>query len=408
MLSQSPITLGKSLIGSAPGLIDPRYRSLEKLIDDASKGRVILDEMDRSQESLRVLSSETGGIAFLNQNDFGEGLRQIVEDNSHYYLLGYYPTHDLSDGKYRRIEVRVHRPGVEVKTRKGYILSKSTADGASEAEPLADVLNSLLPVPGIPLRVFAAPIGLDQTKTTVPVVVEVAIDKFRFDEKDGELHDRVEILIVALDDKGEVVENQPRGYDLAIRPEIRDYMLEDGFRSMLVLELPPGSYQLRIGVHETGADRIGSVYYDLDVPGTADDDPVMSGLLLTSRDDSGIPVAASEEDKKRVPVIPSTRRRFASDDELIVYAEAFEPKKESARTDLTLQALVRSAAGDVVYQLGNRDEMKTRSSDHLSQEFRIDLSRLPPGHFTLELQTLDEDGSIRANRSTLFSTSIVP
>ncbi len=120
---------------------------------------------------MRTLSSETGGIAVLNQNDFGEGLRQIVDNNSHYYLLGYYPTHNLSDGKYRRIEVRVKRPGVEVRTRKGYVSSKRTADGGSEAEPLSDVLNSPLPVPALLRRVVAVPIELDQTKSTVPVAL---------------------------------------------------------------------------------------------------------------------------------------------------------------------------------------------------------------------------------------------
>jgi VWFA-related protein len=409
MFSQSPAALAGSINKPSPGSLDPQARALEKLIEEASKGvGAIHEEVQRSQESLRVLSHETGGIAVVNQNDVGEGLRRIVDDNSHYYLLGYYPAHDLSDGKYRRIEVRVKRPGVKVRTRKGYVSSKITVGEARESEPLSDVLNSPLPASGLPIRVFAAPIGLNQKKATVPVVVETAIDGFHFAEKDGHLNDKVEISVFALDDNGEVVENQRRSFALSIRPEVRGFMLEDGFRSMLVLELPPGSYQLRIGVHETGADRAGSVHYDLEVPERADHEPVMSGLLLTSRKNNGIPFAAREEDKNRVPVIPSTRRRFTPDDELLVYAEAFAPKKKSAQTDLTIRALVRRAGGEVVSQIGESDTKEDRSSDHLSSEFRVDISTLPPGHYTLELQILDENGSLRAKRSTLFGTSAVP
>ncbi len=73
--------------------------------------RGFLSELQRSQDSLRTLATETGGFAAVNRNDFTDAFARIVRENSSYYVLGYYPTNDRRDGRFRRIEVRVKRPG---------------------------------------------------------------------------------------------------------------------------------------------------------------------------------------------------------------------------------------------------------------------------------------------------------
>ena len=59
------------------------------------------------QDSLRVVADETGGFAVLNQNDFRNGFSRILDDNSSYYVLGYYPTNDKLDGRFRNVQVKV-------------------------------------------------------------------------------------------------------------------------------------------------------------------------------------------------------------------------------------------------------------------------------------------------------------
>lgn len=82
-------------------------------------------EADRVQlkarnESLRTAAVFTGGLAVLNSNDIESGLKRVVADLTSYYLLGYYSTNTALDGGYRKIEVRVARPGVDVRARQGY------------------------------------------------------------------------------------------------------------------------------------------------------------------------------------------------------------------------------------------------------------------------------------------------
>jgi hypothetical protein len=72
------------------------------------------------QESLRTLAVATDGIAVMNSNDIERGLKRVVADLNSYYLLGYYSTNTKFDGRFRSIKVRVKRPGVDVRARRGY------------------------------------------------------------------------------------------------------------------------------------------------------------------------------------------------------------------------------------------------------------------------------------------------
>ena len=66
------------------------------------------------------LAESSGGFAVQNNNDLAAGLRRIGRESRVYYLLGYMPAEVRADGKFRRITVRVARPDVQVRARKGY------------------------------------------------------------------------------------------------------------------------------------------------------------------------------------------------------------------------------------------------------------------------------------------------
>jgi len=76
----------------------------------------------KSQDSLRILADDTGGIAVVNQNDFDKALKRIDADSSDYYVLGYYSTNPDPTQRRRKIDVRVTRPSIVVQSRKEYVL----------------------------------------------------------------------------------------------------------------------------------------------------------------------------------------------------------------------------------------------------------------------------------------------
>jgi VWFA-related protein len=104
--------------------------------------------LDSTMDTLRVLAEETDGRAILNTNDLERGLRQIVQDSSAYYLLGYTSTLSQPDGKFHKINVRVKRPGLQVRARPGYLaLTATEAERATanqqKAGPPAAVTQAL-------------------------------------------------------------------------------------------------------------------------------------------------------------------------------------------------------------------------------------------------------------------------
>ncbi len=82
------------------------------------------DFIRKSQDSLRVLAEQTGGIAVINQNDFSKGLQRIDAETSDYYMIGYYSNNPDPTKRNRQIEVKVLRPDLHVWSRKGYQLKR--------------------------------------------------------------------------------------------------------------------------------------------------------------------------------------------------------------------------------------------------------------------------------------------
>ena len=119
------------------GLTDLGDESIEiqAFPDDTSLGigqGSLQNELRLSQDSLRVLSEETGGFAVVNRNDYTTAYDRIVADNSAYYVLAYYPP-DPRPGRQHRIDVRVTRPNLVVRSRKEYVTPKPAKAAATTA-----------------------------------------------------------------------------------------------------------------------------------------------------------------------------------------------------------------------------------------------------------------------------------
>ncbi|HEX6322555.1 MAG TPA: VWA domain-containing protein, partial [Vicinamibacterales bacterium] len=121
-------------------------------------GPTVLDDfasLRAKRDGLIELAENTDGLALINSNDLSTTLRQFADSLSRYYLLGYYSTNTKFDGGYRRLEVKVKRPGISLKARRGYFAPTEEeinalasgragpAEGSAEATALADALARL-------------------------------------------------------------------------------------------------------------------------------------------------------------------------------------------------------------------------------------------------------------------------
>jgi len=104
--------------------IDPRGLVGGSDIDEQVDPTQWNDYIRKSQDSLRVLADETGGIAVVNQNDFDRALKKIDADSSDYYVLGYYSKNPDPTKRRRTVVVKATQKGValNVVARKEYVL----------------------------------------------------------------------------------------------------------------------------------------------------------------------------------------------------------------------------------------------------------------------------------------------
>src|SRR3989454_7729725 len=114
--------------------IDPRGLVGMGDIDEQVDPRQWSEFVRKSQDSLRVIAEETGGIAVVNQNDFSKALKRIDAETSDYYVLGYYSKNPDATKRRRQIEVKVTRKGAQTWCRKEYVL-KPVAGPSSTSKP---------------------------------------------------------------------------------------------------------------------------------------------------------------------------------------------------------------------------------------------------------------------------------
>jgi VWFA-related protein len=400
--------------------IDPRGltsmgdESIEiaSLPDDTSLGlgqTSLQNELRTAQDSLRVLADETGGFASVNSNDFSTAFRRVVSDNSTYYVLGYYPTNERRDGRFRKVTVRVSRPGLEVRARRGYAAPRGRAArppavaGNEGSAALRDALSSPLPVAGLTLRAFAAPFKGAAPNASVLVGVELQGDDLKFAEASGLFNNTLELWVSAWDQTGKVRDSKPNTIKLGLRPETHAAISRLGFRYLTRLQVPPGRYQIRIGGRESGGGKVGTVLYDLEVPDYWEAPFAMGGLVVTSGSASRVPTANPDPELKDVlPGPPAAIREFPAGDTLAVFTEVYDG--EAARPHhVDIVTTLTADDGRVVFKTEEDRASSELAGARGGYGIRADLplKGIAPGLYVLQVEARSRLGRAAARQVQL-------
>jgi len=119
----SEVTRTANRANSTLYTIDPRGLVAGTDLDEQMDPQEYAEYVRKSQDSLRVLAEETGGIAVVNQNNFDKALKRIDAETSDYYMLGYSSSNPDPLKRTRKIEVKLKdRPDVTVWSRTSYSL----------------------------------------------------------------------------------------------------------------------------------------------------------------------------------------------------------------------------------------------------------------------------------------------
>ena len=362
----------------------------------------LMQELQTSQQNLRHLAEETGGVAFVGRNDFNAAFDRIVQENSSYYVLGYYSTNEKRDGKLRTITVRVAGyPESQVTYRKRYAAPrgkgpKNTAAGKpldptkSLTAELVNTMASPLPKTGIQLRLTAvAKKGVGKT-SDVEVLIDTLGRDLTFTEKNGTFNNKLSLSLGVFDKQGKSVFAERPDVDLNLRPESHVRVTQNGVRLLRHLSLPPGRYQLRVAAQDNGKVRQGSAHFDLDVPDFTKNAIALSGVALASTADRSVyspPKPGFDPFNGLLPGPPSALREFPANSEISAAVEVYDNKPTPVH-GIDVAARVRADDGRVVFT-----KQEERSSDELhgtpggfGYTFRIPLEGWAPGLYVLEVE----------------------
>ena len=235
-----------------------------------------MHELMLSQGSLRELAEETGGIASVNTNSLTTAFERIVEANSRYYVLGYYP----SDAPARRTlpqdRSQDQASGTSRRGRRGYGSPRGRTaeerkrddearrareakrpDADKTSAELRDILISPMQQSGLTFTVQAAPFKNTQKEASVALAIELDGDRLQYsapDEK-GLVANKIELSFYGLNEHGKAMAGTRTELDLTLRPETHDRVKSYGVRVNPRINLPPGRYHLRIGARDEVAGR---------------------------------------------------------------------------------------------------------------------------------------------------------
>ena len=249
-----------------------------------------LETLRGTQAALQFLAAETGGLVRLNSNDMNDSLGHVLADQSGYYLLGFQPGEAAAqrlqrEGKYHRLQVRVKRPGLTVRHRKGFLGDVAPPPvPISPNQRLLAALNSPFAASGLSLRFTPGFTLNDRNQPLIRALLHISAAGLAFSEPDAKGIRSATINVIAVAD-GESRVSSERTYNIRVQHDAAARLAQGGFVQSIELEIKkPGPYQLRVAVVDTGSGNTGSASRFLEIPNLSRNTFALSSLTMASGD----------------------------------------------------------------------------------------------------------------------------
>jgi VWFA-related protein len=367
-----------------------------------------LDSNFASQETLTTLSSDTGGKAFLDSNDLGQVFDRVQRDTSAYYVLGYHSNNPLRDGRFRRIQVKVNRPGLSLEFRKGYYAPKDFEhfNTQDKEQQMADELASDLPNTDVAVYMAASYFRLDDRRFYVPAALVVPGSQIPFTKGGDKDKASLDIIGEVLDEMKRPVssirETVKLSLDTAQEVRRKNVQYSTGFI------LTAGKYRFKFVVRENQSGRLGSLETEFTVPDIKKAPLKMSSVVLASQRQPSAKKTQSPLVRDGSELVPNVARVFSLDQHLYLLYEVYEPardkpaepaeakdKSAEIKNPIHLLTSIEFFNGRIkTYETPLVEARQLNAPDRKAAVFQFDvpLSQLKPGLYTCQINVIDDAG----------------
>jgi hypothetical protein len=350
---------------------------------------------------MATLSSDTGGKAFFDSNDFAPAFAQVQRDTSAYYAIGYHSANSARDGKYRRLTIKIHRPGIKLEYRPGYYAPSDFQHTGKEdrEQELEAQLASDLPATDMAVYLDAMYFRLDENRFYVPVSLIVPGSQIPFVKGGDKDKATLDIAGVVIDEVkrpiGRARETVRLNLDQSLGARQKNIQYNTSFN------LPPGKYHLRFVVRENQTGRMGSFEADIVLPEMKKIPLKMSSIVLASM---------RQPSKQQSPLVrggqeyvPNISHVFRQDQHMYLLYEVYSPAREKSaenqprgtKAGINLLSSLELIQGSTkVYEtpLVQAKAINLEGRDAVSIELDVPLSGLKPGPYLCQLNVIDDAG----------------
>ncbi len=359
-----------------------------------------------SQETLTTLSADTGGKAFLDDNDFAPAFAQIQKDSSAYYVIGYHSTDMSRDGRYRKLTVKVNRPGVKVEYRKGYYAPADFKHSGKEdrEQELEEELASDLPSTDVAMYLETYYFRTDENRFYEPVSLIVPGSQIPF-TKGGD-KDKATLDVI-----GEVIDEfkRPIGHvreTVKLAVDEQQQVRQKNIQYSTSFSLPPGKYTLKFVVRENESGHMGSFETEMVLPDMKKSPMKMSSILLASQ---RVPAKANGKQvnpllREGEQYVPNISHVFRQGQHLYLLYEVYGPAKVKQAADATTKVpkgainlmssleLIQGSTKVFETPVVQATSLNEAGRDAVAIELDVPLDQLKPGSYIGQLNVIDDAG----------------
>jgi VWFA-related protein len=353
-----------------------------------------------TQEVMGTLSTDTGGKAFFDSNDFAPAFAQVQRDTSAYYAIGFHSSNQARDGRYRKLTIKINRPGIKLEYRPGYYAPADFQHAGHEdrERELEEQLASDLPATDMAVYLDALYFRLSEDRFYVPVSLIVPGSQIPFvkgGDKDKATLDVIgEVLDEAKRPIGHARETVKLNLDSALQARQKNIQYTTSFN------LPPGKYHLKFVVRENQTGQMGSFEADITLPEMKKAPLKMSSIVLAS---------LRQPSKKDTPLVrggeeyvPNISHVFRQDQHLYLLYEIYSPARAKAadapkgsKPGINLLSSLELIQGSTkVYEtpLVQAKAVNVEGRDAVAMELDVPLSGLKAGAYLCQLNVIDDAG----------------
>lgn len=368
----------------------------------AFNGGSLMNNMNQNfatQEVMATLSSDTGGKAFFDSNDFAPAFAQVQNDTSSYYAIGFHSSNPARDGKYRKLTVKIDRPGIKLEYRPGYYAPADFKHSGKEdrAQELQDQLASDLPATDIAVYMDAMYFRLNASRYYMPVSLVVPGSQIPFVKGGDKDKATLDIIGAVIDGAkrpvGRVRDTVKLNLNASLNARQKNIQYTTSFN------LPPGKYEIKFVVRENQTGRMGSFIADVTLPDLKKAPLKMSSILLASQ---------REPSKKQDPLVrngqeyvPNISHVFRQDQHLYLLYEVYDPSREKASANepgrskpgidlLSSLELIQGSTKVYETPIVEAKAINEQGRGAVGFELDVPLSGLKPGAYICQLNVIDD------------------